>query len=150
VPWARLDRAALTLAGLAGRLTGLGEPALLEAAAAERSLRDLAQRVTGVEKALRFAPDETRPSLEEARRSLMGQLDTGVTAYERLVAVAAGYVAEGGRAADGHASVTRLTEESDLLHGVTAGLAELRTISDPPRTTSDPPRTISDPLRTAN
>lgn len=140
VPWARLDRAALTLAGLAARLTGLGEPALLEAAAAERFLRDLAHRVTGVEKALRFAPDETRPALTEAHRSLIKQLDGGVTAYERLVAAAAGYVAEDGRAAGGHVSVNRLTEASDLLHGVAAGLAELRTISDPLRAAGDPLR----------
>jgi hypothetical protein len=132
-PWERLDRAALTLAGLADRLTGPGEPAVLEAAAAERSLRDLAHRVAGVEKALRFAPDDARAVLEEAHRGLMQHLDGGVAAYERLVAAAAGYVAEDGQAANPHTSVTRLSEASDLLHGVAAGLAELRTVGDPQR-----------------
>ncbi|MEH1125441.1 phage shock envelope stress response protein PspM [Micromonospora sp. CPCC 206061] len=125
-PWARLDRASMTLTGLAARLTGPGEPAVLEAAVAERSLRDLAHRVAGVEKALRFAPPDTRPALEDAHSTLVGQLDSGVTAYERLVAAAASYVAEDGRMVTEDPSVTRLTEASDLLRGVAAGLAELR------------------------
>jgi hypothetical protein len=125
-PWARLDRASMTLTGLAARLTGPGEPAVLEAAVAERSLRDLAHRVAGVEKALRFAPPDTRPALEDAHSTLVGQLDSGVAAYERLVAAAASYVAEDGRMVTEDPSVTRLTEASDLLRGVAAGLAELR------------------------
>ncbi|MEV1286968.1 hypothetical protein [Micromonospora sp. NPDC049679] len=125
-PWARLDRASLTLTGLAGRLSGPAEPAALEAAIAERSLRDLAQRVASVEKALRFAPVDARPDLERAHRTLVDQLDGGVTAYERLVAAAASYIAEDGRSASEHPAVSRLTEASDLLHGVAAGLAELR------------------------
>jgi hypothetical protein len=72
--------------------------------------------------------------LEAAHRNLVDQLDGGVTAYERLVAAAAGYVAEDGRVADEHPSVSRLTEATDLLHGVAAGLAELRSLGDPPRT----------------
>jgi hypothetical protein len=125
-PWMRLDRASLTLAGLAGRLGGPGEPAVLEAAVAERSLRDLAHRVASVEKALRFAPGDARPELEQAHRTLVGQLDGGVSAYERLVAAAASYVAEDGRSATEHPAVSRLTEAGDLLHGIAAGLSELR------------------------
>jgi hypothetical protein len=139
-PWTRLDRASLTLSGLAGRLTGPGEPAVLEAAVAEQSLRDLAQRVASVEKALRFAPPDSRPALEEARRSLTEQLESGVVAYERLVAAAASYVAEDGRAATEHPAVSRLTEASDMLRGVAAGLAELRDLTEPMR--------IPDQLRT--
>ncbi|GFJ88897.1 hypothetical protein Prum_025390 [Phytohabitans rumicis] len=133
-PWTRLDRAAATLSGLAGRLTGPGEPALLEAAVAEQSLRDLAHRVASVEKALRFAPSDTRPALEDARANLVEQLEGGVAAYERLVAAAASYVAEDGRMVTEHPAVSRLTEASDLLRGVAAGLAELRDLSDPMRT----------------
>ncbi|SDY51102.1 hypothetical protein SAMN05444365_102485 [Micromonospora pattaloongensis] len=125
-PWTRLDRASLTLAGLAGRLSGPGEPAVLEAAVAERSLRDLAGRVASVEKALRVTPADARPELERAHRTLADQLDAGVDAYERLVAAAASYVAEDGRSATEHPAVGRLTEASDLLRGVAAGLAELR------------------------
>ncbi|HEY0698367.1 MAG TPA: hypothetical protein VGD43_11225, partial [Micromonospora sp.] len=43
-PWERLDRAAVPLAGLAPRLTGPVDPVLVEAAEAERFLRDLADR----------------------------------------------------------------------------------------------------------
>ncbi|TDC43266.1 hypothetical protein [Micromonospora sp. KC213] len=126
--WARLDRAALTLAGMAPRLTGLAEPAVLEAAAADRSLRDLAARVASVERALRFAPPEARPRLAEAHRALAGQLDDGVTAYEGLVAAAAGYVAEDVRPSTEHPAASRLTEATDLLHGVASALAELRAV----------------------
>ncbi|MFB9234407.1 hypothetical protein ACFFWC_02465 [Plantactinospora siamensis] len=125
-PWARLDRAAQALAGLAGRLTGAGDEALLEATAAERSLRDLARRVAEIERAVRIAPDESRPSLAAAHARLLAQLDGGVTAYERLVAAAAGYVAEDASPVGDHPSVARLTEASDFLHGVATGLAEFR------------------------
>ena len=132
-PWARLDVAALTLAGLAPRLTGPGYGALLEAAVADRSLRDLAHRIASVEKALRFAPSDSRTPLAEAHANLVEQLVAGVSAYERLVAAAAGYVAEDGRATAEHPAVSRLTEASDLLRGVAAGLAELRALNDPLR-----------------
>jgi hypothetical protein len=131
--WARLDRAASTLAGLADRLTGPGAPAALEAKVAEQSLRDLAHRVASVEKALRFAPDDSRLHLEEAHRDLVEQLTTGVTAYERLVAAAAAYVAEESRMVVDDSAAARLTEASDLLRGVALGLAELRTATEPAR-----------------
>jgi hypothetical protein len=127
LPWDRLDRAAQTLAGLAGRLTGPGEAAVLEAAAAEHWLRDLGQRVASVERALQLAPADQRSGLEAAHQSLATQFDDGVAAYERLVAAAAGYVAEDGRAPnDQHPAVARLTEATDLLRGIADGLSELR------------------------
>lgn len=129
--WDRLDRASATLTGLAPRLTGMGGSAVLEAQVAEDSLRDLAHRVSGVEKAVRFAPPETKPGLTEAHRDLSRQLNEGVVAYERLVAAAAAYVAEDGRIGGTHPSVSRLTEASDLLRGVASGLAELRTTTTP-------------------
>ncbi|MFI7605406.1 hypothetical protein ACIBTV_09795 [Micromonospora sp. NPDC049366] len=134
-PWARLDRAALTLAGLRSRLTGLAEPAAAEAATADQSLRDLAHRVAGVERALRLAPVEARPPLADAHRALAGQLESGVAAYERLVVAAAGYVAEDARPDGAHPAASRLTEATDLLHGVASALAELRGVGDPLRTT---------------
>jgi hypothetical protein len=125
--WARLDRAATTLAGMAGRLGGPAQGALLEAAAAERGLRDLAERAASVERALRVAPADARAELDRAHRELVRQLDDGVSAYERLVAAAAGYLAEDGRMTGPHPAIARLTEATDLLRGVAAGLAELRT-----------------------
>ncbi|MEU9823679.1 phage shock envelope stress response protein PspM [Micromonospora chersina] len=129
--WARLDRAALTLAGLAGRLTGLAEPAVREAAEADRSLRDLAHRVAGVERALNLAP---RGPLAEVHATLVAELESGVAAYERLVVAAAGYVAEDAHPGTEHPSAARLTEATDLLHGVAGALAELRTTQTPLRT----------------
>ncbi|WFE39018.1 hypothetical protein [Micromonospora sp. WMMD998] len=123
-PWARLDRAALTLGGLAGRLTGLAEPAVREAAEADRSLRELATRVAGVEGAVKLAP---QGPLVEAHAMLVAQLEDGVAAYERLVVAAAGYVAEDTRPNTAHPAAARLTEATDMLHGVAAALAELRT-----------------------
>lgn len=130
-PWKRLDQASMTLAGLSQRLTGPGQSAILDAAVAERSLRDLAHRVASVEKAMRFAPDDSRSALSDSNRMLAERLDTGVAAYERLVSAAASYVAEDGRSAIEDPSIIRLTEASDLLRGVAAGLAELRGDSRP-------------------
>ncbi|MFR9775471.1 phage shock envelope stress response protein PspM [Micromonospora sp. MS34] len=132
--WARLDRASSTLAGMAVRLDGLAEPAVREAAEADRSLRDLAHRVAGVERALKLAPAEARGSLAEAHATLAAQLESGVAAYERLVVAAAGYLAEDARPTTEHPAASRLTEATDLLHGVAAALAELRTAHPPLRT----------------
>lgn len=125
-PWNRLDRAAATLAEFTERLTGPAASAVREAAVAERSLRDLARRVAAVEKALSLVPADARGELAEAHRALVEQLETGVAAYERLVAAAAGYVAEDGRSSGEHPSVARLVNATDLLRGIASGLAELR------------------------
>jgi hypothetical protein len=122
--WQRLDRAATTLAGLAGRMGGPAESAVLEAAVAERTLRELAERAASVERAVMLAPDET---LTSSHAALVGQLEDGVTAYERLVAAAAGYVAEDGRTTVENPAISRLREATDLLRGIAAGLSELRT-----------------------
>ncbi|MFC0508619.1 phage shock envelope stress response protein PspM [Micromonospora costi] len=133
-PWARLDRASLTLAGMTQRLTGLAGPAVQEATDADRSLRDLAHRVASVERAMRLAPAEARAPLADTHRVLTEQLESGVAAYERLVVAAAGYVAEDARPGGGaDPAASRLTEATDLLHGVAAALAELRGVGDPLR-----------------
>ena len=126
--WDRLDRAAQTLAGLAGRMTGPGETAVLEAAAAEHWLRDLGQRVASVERAVPISPPDQRAALQAAHESLAGQFTEGVTEYERLVAAAAGWVAEDGQpvADDRHPSYFRLIEATDRLRGMAEGLSELR------------------------
>jgi hypothetical protein len=126
--WQRLDRAALTLVSISDRLGGIAAGPLLEAATAEHTLRDLAERSASVEKALRIAPAESRESLGAAHSDLLGQLSDGVTAYEGLVAAAAGYLAEDGRSGAKYleSATARLTDAADLLRGVSAGLAELR------------------------
>jgi hypothetical protein len=127
--WDRLDRASLTLQGLSARLTGgPGEEAVLEAASAEHWLRDLGQRVASVERAVPISPPDQRAGLATAHESLARQFTEGVSAYERLVAAAAGWVAEDGQpvADERHPSFFRLVEATDRLRGLADGLSELR------------------------
>lgn len=138
--WQRLDRAATTMTELADRLTGPAAPAALEAAVAQRSLLELTDRVVAVERALRFAPPDTRAALRTAHRELVERFEAGVAAYERLVAAAAGYLAEEGRVGPVDPAVDRLTEATDLLRGVATGLAELRSFNDPVSTPDGQPR----------
>lgn len=129
--WQRLDRAAYTFAGLSPRLTGFAAPTVGEAVSAQRTLYDLVERAAGVEKTLQVAPPDSRPALSGARTELMAQLSEGVEAYERLVAAAAGYIAEDGRmgAKFLDPAAARLTEAADLLRGYSTGLSELRGMS---------------------
>jgi hypothetical protein len=126
--WDRLDRAAATLGGLSGRLTGPGETAVLEAAVAEQWLRDLGQRVASVERAVPLSPPDQRPVLEQSHAALAEQFVEGVAAYERLVAAAASYVAEDGHpVADGkHPAFSSLIDATDRLRGIAEGLSELK------------------------
>lgn len=135
-PWARLDHASVMLAGMSSRLTELIDPSVLEAAATDRSLRELAERVAHVERAMRLAPSPARESLADTHRSLVQQLHEGVAAYEQFVAAAAGYLAEEARPVGGHPAATRLVEATDLLHGVSSALAELRAVGDRGRAAS--------------
>ena len=126
--WDRLDLASSTLGALAGRLTGPGEAAVLEAAVAEQWLRDLGQRVASVERALPLSPPDKRAALEQSHASLADQFTEGVTAYERLVAAAASYVAEDGHPVTdgGHPAMSSLVDATDRLRGIAEGLSELR------------------------
>jgi hypothetical protein len=125
--WTRLDRAAQTLAGLAGRLGGPAESVVLEASVAERTLRDLGERTASVERGLRLTPGDLE--LEQAHAALLEHFTEGVEAYERLVGAAAGYVAQDGRLTADDPSIGRLREATDLLRGIADGLSELRTMS---------------------
>lgn len=142
--WRRLDRASTALDGLAARLDGPGELAVSEAAAAERGLRDLAERIVGVERGMRVGGQGTG-GLAEAHAALVAQFEQGVTAYEGLVGAAAAYVAEGGRTTSQHPSVGPLTEATDLLRGVAGGLAELREPDRRTRMPGTPPEPGSGP-----
>jgi hypothetical protein len=129
--WGRLDRAAQTMAGLADRLHSVPTPVVREAATAERALRDLGERTAAVERAMRLGSGSSAAGgstgLAEAHAELLGRFTDGVAAYEGLVAAAASYVAEDGRLVADDASTGRLREATDLLHGIAAGLSELRT-----------------------
>jgi hypothetical protein len=116
--WRRLDRASMTLSGLSGRLGPTAESAVLEAAVAERSLRELAERTAAVERTMRLSP--AGESLQPAHAALTAQLESGVTAYEQFVTAAAGCVAQEDTAVSGLADATA------FLKGVAEGLADLR------------------------
>jgi hypothetical protein len=117
--WRRLDRASLTLSGLSGRLGSAAETAILDAAVAERSLRDLVERTAAVERAMRLGP--AGEGLRPAHAALTAQLEAGVTGYEQFVAAAAGCVAQEG------STVGNLADATAFLRGVAEGLADLRT-----------------------
>jgi hypothetical protein len=135
--WRRLDKAATALDGLAPRLAGPAEPAVLEAVAAEKALRQTAERVASVERGMGFATGEAATALSQAHAALVAQFEHGVTAYEGLVGAAAAYLAEDGQTIS-DPSVGRLTEAADLLRGVAAGLAELRSTGQPPPAPAGP------------
>lgn len=122
--WRRLDRAAAVLNSLALRPGGPGERAGLEAAVAERELRELAKRVAGVERGLPYGRSDD--SLGQAISALVAQFERGVTGYEELVGAVASYVAEDGRTGREHPSISRLADATDLLRGIALALAELR------------------------
>jgi hypothetical protein len=117
-PWKRLDRAAVMLSGLVGRLGPAAEAAVLDATVAEHSLRDLAQRCASVERAMALGP--AGEALRPAHAALAEQLESGVSAYEQFVTAAAGCVAEDS------ATVGNLADATAFLRGVAEGLADLR------------------------
>ncbi|WP_430783846.1 phage shock envelope stress response protein PspM [Actinoplanes sp. G11-F43] len=131
--WERLDRASTTMTGLAGRLTGSGEAALLEAASAEQWLRDLGQRAASVERAIPMSGPGKRDTLSESHAGLTEQFIEGVGAYEELVVAAASYVAEDGHPVTDtrHPGYFALIDATDRLRGIADGLAELRTTQIP-------------------
>jgi hypothetical protein len=124
--WTRLDRAVQTLGGLTARMGGPAESTVLEAAAAEVTLREIGERTAAVERALSMPGADDQ--LRAAHGELLDHFTEGVTAYEGLVAAAAGYVAQDGRVVD-QGAVTRLTDATVLLRATTDSLAELTTVT---------------------
>lgn len=118
----RLDRAAKSLAGLGAQV---GTDVLDEARAAERGLRDLAERAAAVERVLRLPATTAGPrdQLVTAHVDMVAQLTDGVGAYEGFVTAAASVVAENGLLGEPIAK-GRLTEASDKLRGMAEALAE--------------------------
>lgn len=124
--WERLDRSARTMREIVGRLDGVDPDSAREAGDVERQLRDLTNRVSSLEQALRMAPAEAQPPLQELRDDHIAHLERGVAAYEQFVVAAAGHLSEASRAGGGGPDVTGLTAATERLRGVTDGLAELR------------------------
>lgn len=125
--WERLDRASRTMRELTGRLRATEPDATREASGVERELRELTDRVASLEQALRAAPPPAQPPLRELCTEHVTRLEHGVAAYEQFVAAAAGYLSESARLGDpAGPAVAGLTDATERLRGVTAGLAELR------------------------
>ncbi|PZS27479.1 MAG: hypothetical protein DLM59_16395 [Pseudonocardiales bacterium] len=122
----RLGRAVASLQALLVRLGSAGEDTAMEAVAAERSLRELAARVDAVEGALMVSPAEAHAGLDEAQATLLGRLDEGTQAYELLVAAAAQCVAATVEGPGDAFASRRLQEATERLHGLAAGLHEVR------------------------
>jgi hypothetical protein len=121
---ARLNAASRALPPLLGRLGGVAGDTAAEAHHAHRALRELAVRITLVERTLATAPAPARESLTRARDGLLRQFDDGVEAYERFAASAAECVAAYAGGGDTLAA-RRLHEASDALSGLAAGLTEV-------------------------
>jgi hypothetical protein len=120
---ARLDRATKAFAGLAPRLTGSAREVVAEATLAEHALRDLAERIASVERAMKTP--SVGPQLAEAQADLTARFAVGVESYEALVVAAASYVVEGGRLGE-PVAINRLIEAGDLLRGIAEGMSDLR------------------------
>lgn len=126
----RLTRAGAALPELLRRLGVVAGDTAAEAAAADRSLRELAACIDSIESALQVTPPEAHAGLVEARAALLARLDEGTVAYERLVAAAAECVAVAAGGPDDGAR-SRLREATDRLHGLAAGLSEAQSIGRP-------------------
>ncbi len=122
--FSRLDVAARTMAGLTSRLGPAASSVVLDATAAEQALRDLGERTAAVERGCRIAPNDQR--LTASHAELLRQFTDGVSAYEQLVAAAAGCVAEDGCTSVDSTALGRLREATDLLRGMADGFREFR------------------------
>jgi hypothetical protein len=134
--FARLERAAQALDGLAPQLAGPGREAMDDVHDSQRTLRELAERIRSVEQSMSIAPSQRRSSLADGHRSMVARLETGVTAYEDMVGAAASVIAEQSALDDvvGADSVTvhRLSEATTRLHALADGIGEMRGFHTPP------------------
>ena len=122
----RLDKAARSLSALAGQVA---PDVLVEGRAAEKALRDLAERAAGIERVLRLPPQApgAHDLLSSAHAEMVEQFTAGVQAYEGYVAAAASVVAETGRMGGQAAAVDRLVEAGDRLRGMAEAMNEMTT-----------------------
>lgn len=122
-PLDRLAERERALAGLLAHLGAAAEEPRAVALDAAATLRELGARVTAVDRARRGAAPASAAGLGAAVATLVSQLDSGVVAYDALVVAAADAVAASAtlRAGD-PVLMLRLTEATDSLAGLAAGL----------------------------
>jgi hypothetical protein len=120
----RLDRATKAFSGLAPRLNGSAYDVVAEASLAEQALRDQAERIASVERAMKTSGSGDQ--LPAAHADLLERFTIGVGAYEDLVSAAATFVAEDGRLGE-PVAIGRLIEAGDMLRGIAEGMSTFRT-----------------------
>jgi hypothetical protein len=133
-PYQRLEKASVTAEQFAQRLQGNPEAAaaLAGAAKAGPELYRLALAVRDVEQSIAIASGPRRDSLRADRDRLLERLETGVSAYEDMVAAAgeclAGSVGlrEALAASSADATLETLTDAADRLRAAGAAASEIR------------------------
>ena len=127
----RLVTATQAFDELAPRLTGPAASVLEEVQGSAAALRDVAEQIRSVEKSIEVSPVSRQESLGSSHRALVERLETGVTAYEEMVASAAEVVAEQSALAqatqvDGQPPTDRLTAATEQLRGLADAVGEMR------------------------
>ena len=122
-PLDRLTERERALAGLLAHLGPAGDEPRAVALDAAAGLRELGARTTAVHQARRGAPPESVAGLDAAVEVLVRQLEAGVASYGSLVVAAADAVAASATLQAGDpVLLLRLTEATDSLAGLAAGL----------------------------
>jgi len=130
-PLDRLANRERALAELLALLGPSGVDVSAEAAQAAVTLRDYADRVRAVEMARDAVDGAAAASLDAAVGALRQRLEEGVSAYDRLVAVAAEAVSAGSAGSLDALAVRRLEDAADTLAGLARGLREVRASGEP-------------------
>ncbi|MFL6128510.1 MAG: phage shock envelope stress response protein PspM [Mycobacteriales bacterium] len=125
-PLDRLADRERALAGLLHHLGAAGDEPREVAGRAAATLRELGARTTAVDRARRGASPASVAGLDAAVAVLVDRIEAGVAGYDRLVVAAADAVAASAtlRAGD-PVLLLRLTEATDSLAGLAAGLREV-------------------------
>ncbi len=125
-PLDRLAERERALAGLLAHLGPAGDESRAVAASAAVALRDLGARTSAVHQARRGAGPAAAGGLDTAVAALVERLEAGVAAYDALVVAAADAVAAAATLQAGDpVLLLRLTEATDSLAGLAAGLREV-------------------------
>ncbi len=131
VPLERLANRERALGELLALLGAAADEVAAEAGQAAMTLREYGARLRAVEAARDGAEGEAAAGLDAAVGTLRQRLEEGVSAYDRLVTVAAEAVSAGSAGSLDAIAVRRLEDAADTLAGLARGLREVRASGDP-------------------